>query len=101
MNLGLKDPIGWNNVRHEPSGRFNVHCTNLETPSPVIISIVRHAVLCHPIFHGTSSMGKQLLAESEFAKLNELTELEVSEVTSTNVDETELAILKRQASRGI
>jgi hypothetical protein len=46
-------------------------------------------------------MGKQLLAEPQFAKLNELTELEVSEVTSTNVDETELAILKRQDSRGI
>ena len=33
--------------------------------------------------------------------LNELTESEVTELTSTTVDETALAILKRQGSRGI
>jgi len=33
--------------------------------------------------------------------LNELTELEVSELTSSTVDETALAILRSQGSRGI
>jgi len=46
-------------------------------------------------------MGKHLLATAHIAKLNELTETEVTELTSTSVDETALAILKRQGSRGI
>jgi hypothetical protein len=46
-------------------------------------------------------MGKHLLAKAHIAKLNELTESEVSELTNSTVDETAFAILKRQASRGI
>jgi len=46
-------------------------------------------------------MGKHLVAKVHIAKLNELTELEVTELTSSTVDETALAILKRQGSRGI
>jgi len=46
-------------------------------------------------------MGKDLLAKAHIAKLNKLTESEVTELTSTTVDETALAILKRQGSRGI
>jgi len=46
-------------------------------------------------------MGKHLLAKVHMAMLNDLTELEVTESTSSKVDETALAILKRQGSRGI
>ena len=46
-------------------------------------------------------MGKHLLAKVHIAKLNELTESEVTVLTSLTVDETALAILKRQGSRGI
>jgi len=46
-------------------------------------------------------MGKHLLAKVHIAKLNELTELEVTELTSSTVDEAVLAILKREGSRGI
>jgi len=46
-------------------------------------------------------MGKHLLANAYIAKLNELTESEVTELTSSTVDETALTILKRQGSRGI
>jgi hypothetical protein len=46
-------------------------------------------------------MGKHLLAQAYIAKLNELTESEVTELTSWMVDETALAMLKRQGSRGI
>jgi len=46
-------------------------------------------------------MGKHLLAKAHIAKLNELTESEVTELTSSTVDETALAILKRQGSRRI
>jgi len=46
-------------------------------------------------------MGKHLLAKAHIAKLNELTESEVIELTSSTVDETAWAILKRQGSRGI
>jgi len=46
-------------------------------------------------------MGKHLLAKAHIAKLNELTESEVTELTSLTVDETALAILNRQQSRGI
>jgi hypothetical protein len=43
-------------------------------------------------------MGKHLLAKAHIAQLNELTESEVTELTSSMVDETALAILKRQGS---
>jgi len=46
-------------------------------------------------------MGKHLLPKAHIAKLNELTVSEVTELTSSTVDETALAILKRQGSRGI
>ena len=46
-------------------------------------------------------MWKHLLAKAHIAMLNELTELEVSELTSSTVDETALAILRSQGSRGI
>ena len=46
-------------------------------------------------------MGKCLLAKAHIANLNELTELEVTELTSSTVNATALAILKRQGSRGI
>jgi hypothetical protein len=46
-------------------------------------------------------MGKHLLAKAQIAKLNELTELDVTELTSSTVDETAFAILKRQGSLGI
>jgi len=71
------------------------------TGSTGIICIVCHQVLRHQSEHGTSSMGKHLLAKAHIAKLNELTESEVTELTSTMVDETALAILKRQGSQGI
>jgi len=41
-------------------------------------------------------MGKQLLAKAHIAKLNKSNESEVIELTSLTVDETALAILKRQ-----
>jgi hypothetical protein len=46
-------------------------------------------------------MGKHLLAKAHIAMLNALTESEVTELTSSMVDETALAILKRQGSQGI
>ena len=46
-------------------------------------------------------MGKHLLAKAHIAKLNELTESEVTDLTCSTVDETALAILKRQGSRVI
>jgi len=101
MNVGLKRPIAWKNSRHAPSWRFYLHCGIEETGSPGIICIVCHQVLRHPAEHGTSSMGKHLLAKAHIAKLYELTKSEVTELTSSTVDETALAILKRQGSHGI
>jgi hypothetical protein len=46
-------------------------------------------------------MGKHLLAKAHIAKLDESTEWEVTELISSMVDETALAILKRQGCRGI
>jgi len=46
-------------------------------------------------------MGKHLRAKAHIAKLNELTESEVTELTSSMVNDTALAILKRQPSRAI
>ena len=101
MNVGLKRPIAWNNSRHAPSWPFYLHCRIEVTGSPGIICIVCHQVLHHPSEHVTSPMGKHLLAKADIAKLNELTKLEVTKLTSSTVDETALGILKRQGSRGI
>jgi len=101
MNVGWKRPIAWKNSGHAPSWRFYLHCGIEETGSPGIRCIVCHQVLRHPSEHGTSSMGKHLLAKAHIAELNELTESEVTELTSSTVDETALAILMRQGSRGI
>jgi hypothetical protein len=46
-------------------------------------------------------MGKHLLAKTHFANLNEITEKEVTELTSSTVDETAIANSKRQGSQGI
>jgi hypothetical protein len=101
MNVGSKRPIAWNNSRHAPSWRFYLHCGMEENGSPGIMCIVCHQVLRHPSERGTSSMGKHLLSKPGIAKLSELTESEVTELTSSTVDETALAMLKRQRSRGI
>jgi hypothetical protein len=46
-------------------------------------------------------MGKHFRAKAHIAKLNELTATENTELTSSTVDETALAILMSQGSRGI
>jgi hypothetical protein len=101
VNVGEKRPIACKNSRHAPSWQFYLHCGIEETGSPGIICIVCHQVLRHPSEHGTSSLRKHLLAKAQIAKLNEVTESEVTELTSSTVDETALAILKRQGSQGV
>jgi len=101
MNVNSKRTIARNNSRHAASWRCYLHCGIEETGSPGIICIVFHQVLRHPSEPGTSSMGKQLLAKAHITKLNKLTESEVTELTCLMVDETALAILKRQESLGI
>jgi hypothetical protein len=101
MNAGSKQPIAWNNSRHAPLSRYYLHCGIEETGSPGITCIVCHQVLRHPSEYGTSSMGKHLVAKDHIATLNELTQSEVTELTSSTVDKTAEAILKRQGSRGI
>jgi len=101
MNVGSKESIAWNASRHAPSWGFYLHCGIEETGSPGINCIICHQVLRHLSEHGTSSMGKHLLATAHIAKLNELTESEVTESTCSTVDETALAIFKSQGSRGI
>jgi len=101
MNVGSKCSIAWKNSRHAPSWRFQLQCGFEETGSPGIICIVCHQVLRHPSEHGTSSMGKHLLAKAYIAKLNELTESEVTELTSSTVNEAALAMLRREGSCGI
>jgi hypothetical protein len=98
MNVVPKHPVAWNNSGHASSWRFYLHCGMDETGTPGIIRIICHQVLRHPSDHGTTSMRKHLLAQVNIAKVNELTESEVSELTCSTVDETALAILQRQDS---
>jgi hypothetical protein len=63
--------------------------------------MICHQVLWHPSGHGTSSMGKHLMAKANIAMLNELTESDVSELATKTIDVTALPILKGQGSRGI
>jgi len=80
--VGSKRPITWDNYWYAPFWRFYLHCHIQEASSPGIIRIVCHQFLRHLSEHGTSSMGKHLLANAQIAKLNELTESEVTELTS-------------------
>jgi hypothetical protein len=93
MNVRSKRPIAWNNSRHTPSWRFFLHCVIDESRCLGIIHIVCHQVLRHASDHETSLMGKHLLAKAHIAMLTELTESEVTELTSLTVDETAMAIL--------
>jgi hypothetical protein len=99
MNEGSKRPIATNNSSHAALWYFYFHCGIAETGSSGIIFIVCHQVLHHPSEYGTSSMGNHLLAKAHIAKLNDLTETEATELTSSTIDVTGLAILKRQGSR--
>jgi len=101
MNIGSKPPIARNDSRHASSWQFHLPCRIEEPGCQGIICIVCHQVLRHPSGHGTSSMGKQLPAKAHIAKLNKLTEREVTELTSSTVFETAWAILKQQRRRGI
>jgi len=94
MNVRSKRPIACKNSRHAPLWQFYLQCGIEETGSPGIMCIVCHQVLHHPSEHGTSSTEKHLLAKAHIAKFNEFTESEVTDLTSSTVDETPLAILK-------
>jgi len=99
MDVSSKRPIAWSDSGLAPWRRCYLHCSIEETSSPGVICIICHQFRRHPLQHATSSTGKHLLAKAHIAKLNELTESEVSEFTNTTIDETTLAILKRQSSR--
>jgi len=101
MNVGSSRPVAWNDSRYLSSWQLYLRCRMEETSSPGIMCIVCHKVLCHSLAHGISSMGRNLLAEAYIAYLNSFTELEVTELTSSTIDETALAILMRQGSQGI
>jgi len=101
MNVGSKQPIAWNNSRRAPASRFCLHCRLVETGSPGIICVVCRQVVYYASENGTSSMRKHFLAKAHIAKLNRLTVSEVTESSSSMVDETALAIRNRQGRRGI
>jgi len=101
LNVGSEQHIVWNDSRHVHSWWFYLHCGIEETGSPGIICIVCHQLLPHSSEHGTRSIGRHLLAKAHIAKLNEWTESEVTELTSSTGDETALAILMRQVSWGL
>jgi len=101
MNVGSKGPIAWINSRHAHWWRLYLHCKIEETGSPVIIWIICHQVLRYPAEHGTSSMGKHLLASCHIAMSSEVIESGVTALISSTVNDSALAIVKRQASRGI
>jgi len=94
-------PIAWDDTRRMPWSHFYLHCGIEETCSPGLICIMCYQVLRHLSEHATSSIGKHLLAMGHIAQLNYLTDLGVSELTRTTIDEAALAILKRQGCRRI
>jgi len=101
IHVSRKQPFAWNTSIHVASWQFYLYCRIEATGSPGIICIMCHHVLLHLPEHGTSSMGKHLLAKAHMAKINKFTMSEVTELTSSTVDETVLAILNRQGSRGL
>ena len=101
MNVGPKSAIACNGSRHASSWQFYLHCGIEKPGNPGMVCIIWYHALRHPSEHGTSSIGKHLLATAHITKLHKLTDSEVTELTSSTLNEIALAILKRQGSRGI
>jgi len=95
MNVASKLPIVWINSRYESAWRCYLHGGIQETGNNGIISISCHQVLRHPSAHASSSMRKHSHPKAHITKYNELTESEVSELTSSTVNERALVTLKR------
>jgi hypothetical protein len=98
LDVASTPHIHCNNCKHASSWRFYLHCGLEETGSPGIKYIVCHQVLRHPSEHGTSTMVNDLLGKAHIATLNQLTESEVSELTSSTVNETAFAIPNKPSS---
>ena len=79
----------------------SIYTVELRSPA-ALASYVSFAIKFFDIHHmmGQAQWGNTC-RQKLIAKLNELTESEVTEFTSATVDETALASLKRQGSRGI
>jgi len=101
MKVVSKHSIAMNNSRCASSWRLYLHCGIEETSSSGIICINCHQVLHNPSDHVTTTIGTHMLAQAHVPKLNELTELEVNELTCSTIDEAAFPILKSQVSRGI
>jgi hypothetical protein len=98
FNVGSKYPIAWNDFRHVSSRRFKLECGHDETGNPGIICMF---VIKLFAFHQNMGLAQHFLAQAHIAKLNELTESEVTKLTRSTLNGTALAILQRQGSRGI
>jgi len=101
MKVGSKCHIGWNKFSHATSWQYNFHCRIPQNGSTGIICIICHQVLHHLSEHETSSIEKPLIPSAHIAKFNVLTVSEVTELTSSMVDETAVAILRGEGSWGI
>jgi len=100
-DVGLKRSIALNISRYAPMWHFYLQGGIAKTGSPGIIFIVWHQVPRHISEHGTSSMGKHLLAKAHVAMLNNFIKLEYKDFTSSAVKETTFAIQTRQGTHGI
>ena len=101
MSVSAKHSVPWNNSSHASSWGFDLHCGNQMCSSAGIICFVFDRVLRHSSEHGPSSMWNFLLSKTHNAKINELAESEVTELTGSTVNGTALEIVKRQGIRGI
>jgi len=82
IKVGSNHPIGSNNSQHASSWQFYWHCWIEEAGCHEILYTICHQVRHNPSGQWTSSMRKHLGAEAHIAKLNKLTESEVTELTS-------------------
>jgi hypothetical protein len=69
MNVDSKCSDDWNHSSHIPAWQYCLHYRIEKTCGPGISSIICHQVHGHPLEHGTSSMGKHLLATLYIGKL--------------------------------
>jgi len=100
MKVCSKRHFAWNHSWNASSWRLYLLDGIEETSSPGFIHIVFQQVLRHPSEHETSSIGKHFQVIAHIAKLIQFTDSEVTELTGSHVDETAVAILKRQGHRG-
>src|SRR5215216_2502581 len=96
MKMTTKKAINWSGRKTSPAWRFYKQCAIAENGRPHIICIVCLQLIAHPAENGTTAMTKHLDCREHVKMLNELTDSQKLQLSSTAVAEEALDVLKKK-----